>query len=32
MAMKTRKKEEKQTKMPIDYKFKNQCIEKKGRK
>jgi hypothetical protein len=26
MAMKTRKEEEKQTKMPMDYKFKKQCI------
>jgi hypothetical protein len=25
MAMKTRKEKEKQTKMPMDYKFKKQC-------
>jgi hypothetical protein len=37
MAIRTRKEEEKQTKMSMDYKFKKQCIvnlskEKKGRK
>jgi hypothetical protein len=35
MAMKPRKEEDKQIKMPMDYKFKKQCIvnlSKKGRK